>query len=72
LSNKEERDLIFISGPYFMGSKGMFLTHWTLDFDLDMEISISPICLRLPHLPIISWDESSLKSIGDKMGQYID
>jgi hypothetical protein len=26
-SSKEERDLIFILGPYFMGSKGMFLSH---------------------------------------------
>jgi hypothetical protein len=52
-SSKEERDLIFRLGPYFMGSKGMFLSHWTLDFDPDMEISVAPVWVRLPHLPII-------------------
>ena len=28
-SRKEDRDLVFRSGPYFMGSRGMFLAPWT-------------------------------------------
>jgi hypothetical protein len=29
---KEDRDLIFHSGPYFMGERGMYLNKWTPDF----------------------------------------
>ena len=29
-SNKEERDLVFHLGPFFMGSRGLFLSPWTL------------------------------------------
>jgi len=32
-ANKKERDLIFRSGPYFMGSRGLFLAPWSLDFN---------------------------------------
>lgn len=31
--NKEERDLVFRSGPFFMGSRGIFITPWTLSFN---------------------------------------
>jgi hypothetical protein len=30
--NKVDRDLIFKSGPYFMGSRGMYLNKWMPDF----------------------------------------
>jgi hypothetical protein len=29
---KEDKDLIFRNGPYFFGSRGMFLNRWTLDY----------------------------------------
>jgi len=32
---KEDRDLIFRSGPYFMGSRGMYLNKWTPYFILE-------------------------------------
>ena len=54
------------------GSKEMFLTHWTLGFDLDMEISVYPEWVKLPYLPIIFWDESTLKDIRNKQGHFID
>ena len=44
----------------------MFLTHWTLGFDPDMEISIALEWVKLPYLPIIFWDESFLKDIRNK------
>jgi len=31
--SKEDRDLIFRNGPYFMDSRGIYLNRWTLDFD---------------------------------------
>ena len=55
-----------------MGSKGMFLTHWTLGFDQYMEISVAPEWVKLPYLPIIFWDESTLKDIRNKQGRFID
>jgi hypothetical protein len=35
---KEDRDLIFCSGPYFMGSRGMYLNKWTPEFILKNDI----------------------------------
>jgi hypothetical protein len=55
-----------------MGSRGMFVSHWTLGFDLGIEFFITPIWIRLLHLPITLLDEDSLKTIGDKLGHYID
>jgi hypothetical protein len=37
-----------------------------------MEIYVAHVWVRLSHLPIIFWDESTLKDIGDKTGRYID
>jgi hypothetical protein len=31
--NKEDKDLIFRNGPYFMGTQGLYLNCWTPDFD---------------------------------------
>jgi hypothetical protein len=35
---KEDRDLIFRSGPYFMGAHGMYLNKWTPDFSPENDI----------------------------------
>jgi hypothetical protein len=67
----EDRDHIFIYGPYFLGSRGMFLSHWTLDFNPDMEISSAPVWIRLPCLPLIFWGEVTFKAIGNKLGRFI-
>ena len=52
LLNKEECDLVFRSGPFFMGSRGLFLAPWTLGFNLEAEITAAPVWVRLPHLPL--------------------
>lgn len=31
--SKEDKDLIFKSGPYFMGPQGLYLNRWNPDFD---------------------------------------
>ena len=41
--NKEERVLVFRSGPFFMGSRGLFLAPWTLGFNREEEITTTPI-----------------------------
>jgi len=55
-----------------MGSRGMLLSHWTIDFDLNMDISVAPVWVRLLHLPVIFWDKVTLKAIGDKLGLFIN
>jgi hypothetical protein len=54
-----------------MGSRGLFLSHWTLTFNPDMEISTTPVWIRLPCLPLLFWGEDCFKSIGNKLGRYI-
>ena len=35
---KEDQDLIFKSGPYFMGPIGMYCNRWSLSFDPEKDI----------------------------------
>ena len=71
-SRKEDRDLVFRSGPYFMGSRGLFLVPWTLDLNPGAEITTTPVWVRLPHLPLHLWGISSLEDIGNKLGRFLD
>jgi hypothetical protein len=71
-SRTEDRDLVFRSGPYFMGSRGLFLAPWTLDFNPRAKITAAPVWVRLPHLPLHLWGKRSLKDIGNKLGHYLD
>lgn len=64
--NKEAEDLIFRFGPYFMGSKGLYLAPWSLDFNPGQEIASVPVWVKLPHLPLIFWDDDNLRDIGNK------
>jgi hypothetical protein len=36
--SKEDRDLIFRSGPYFMGTQGLYLNRWMPDFDPSIDV----------------------------------
>jgi hypothetical protein len=72
-TSKEDRDLIFRNGPYFMGTQGMYLNRWTLDFDPAMEVPKEvTVWVRLPNLPIHCWNLISLQKIGNGLGKYID
>ena len=51
--SKADRDLIFKSGPYFMGPQGLYLNRWTPDFDPAMDVPKAvPVWVRLPNLPM--------------------
>jgi hypothetical protein len=70
---KEDRDLIFRSGPYFMGARGLYLNRWTLDFNPENDIpSTVLVWVRLPFLPLHCWNEETIKEIGNSLGWYID
>jgi hypothetical protein len=58
---KEDRDLIFHSGPYFMGTRGMYLNKWTPDFSPENDIpSAVPVWVRLPFLPLHYWNDETI------------
>jgi len=72
-STKEDKDLIFRNGPYFMGPQGLYLNQWTPDFDPAVDIPKAvPVWVRLPNLPIHCWNPDSLQAIGNGLGRYID
>jgi hypothetical protein len=71
--NKADRDLIFRSGPYFMGTRGMYLNKWTPDFSPENDIpSAVPVWVRLPFLPLHCWNDETIKNIGNALGRFID
>ena len=57
--NKEDKDLIFKSGTYLFGWKGIYLNRWSLYFDPRIDVpSFVPIFVWLPNLPLVKtiWD----------------
>ena len=70
---KEDRDIIFRKGPYFMGPRGMYLNKWDLSFDPEKDIpSEVSVWVKLLHLPMHCWNDEDLKAIGKSLGKYID
>jgi len=70
---KEDRDLIFRNGPYFMDSRGLYLNRWTPDFDPEMDVpSVVSVWVRLLHPPLHCWGDDSVKAIGNAVDKYID
>jgi hypothetical protein len=39
---------------------------WTPNFNLELEITKTLVWVRLPHLPLILWDDDSLRKIKKK------
>jgi len=71
--NKANKDLVFRNGPYFMGTKGMYLNQWTLDFSQENDIPcVVPVWVRLPFLPLHCWNDETIKNIGNALGRSID
>ena len=71
--SKEDKELIFRNGPYFMGPQGLYLNGWTSDFDLEADIPKAvSVWVRLPNLPMHCWNPKSLQAIGNVLGKYID
>lgn len=72
-SAKEDKDLIFRNGPYFMDPQGLYLNKWTPDFDPAVDVPTAvPVWVRLPNLPVHCWNWHSLKHIGNTLGKFID
>ena len=70
---KEDKNLIFQNGPYFMGPQALYLNKWTPYFDPAMDVpSAVLVWVRLPNLPVHCWNWDSLKHIGNTLGKFID
>ena len=70
---KEDIDLIFRNGPYFMGPRGMYLNKWDLSFDHEKDIPKEvPVSIKLPHLPLHCWNDEDFREIGNTLGKYVD
>jgi hypothetical protein len=68
-----DRDLIFRNGPYFMGTRGMYLNQWTPAFNAENYIpSVVPIWVRLPFLPLHCWNDETIKNIGNTLKRFIN
>jgi hypothetical protein len=71
--SKEDRDLIFKRGPYFMGTQGLYLNIWAPDFDPSVDApKVVPVWVRLPNLHVHCWRYQSLQKIGNELGKFID
>jgi len=71
--NRADQDLIFKSGPYFMGSMDMYLNKWMPDFSLENDMpSVVLVWVCLPFLPLHHWNDETLRNIGNTLGNYID
>ena len=56
-----------------MGSQGLYQNHWNPDLDPAIDVpKESSVWVRLPNLSIHCWTPSSLQSIGNRLGKYID
>jgi len=70
---KDDKDLIFRNGPYFMGPRGLYLNKWTSDFDPAVDVpNAVPVWVRLPNLLVHCWNWDSLRHIGNALGKFID
>jgi hypothetical protein len=71
--SKEDQDLIFRSGSYFMGTQGMYLNIWMPDFDPSVDVPKEvPVWVCFPNLPVHCWNYQSLQKIGNGLGRFID
>ena len=56
-----------------MGPQGLYLNRRTPDFNPEVDVpKMVPVWVRLPNFPIHCWNLSSLQTIDNKLGRYID
>ncbi|GLJ36035.1 hypothetical protein SUGI_0723010, partial [Cryptomeria japonica] len=67
-SSTKDKEWIFNSGTFLMGSKGFFIKDWILNLTQKKE-SITEVSrwIRLYNLPHEYWDVETLRMIGNKL-----
>ncbi|XP_058746634.1 uncharacterized protein LOC131619563 [Vicia villosa] len=65
----DDKELVFMKGPYTIRNMLMLLRDWSPDFDLKRDmLRTLPIWVKLPHLPLYLWGKKSLSKIGSALG----
>jgi len=68
--NTLDRDLVFKTGPYFMGAQGLYLDHLTPSFNPECDVSSSVLVwLKFPYLPLHCWNDVTFRLIGNSLGK---
>ena len=69
--NQEDISTIVEAGPWFQGNSGLFMQHWSLAFNPSTNsISTVPVWVRLPNLSLHLWNDPSLRTIRNAIGQF--
>lgn len=69
-----ENDLkrVLEHGPWAIGSRPLILREWTPSFIMEKEqFATVPVWIKLPHLPLICWNNKILSAIGSVIGKPI-
>lgn len=70
---KEDINLIFRNGPYFMDTRGMYLNKWTPNLNPQVDDpSLVLVWFHLPHLPFHYWNNQTMTPIWHVLGTHID
>lgn len=68
----EGKDKVFEGGPYFYATAGLYMWPWMMNFVPECETFTSvPLWIRLYSLPLDYWLLESLKTIGNKLGNFL-
>lgn len=69
----EDKTRVFEGGPYFFNSAGLYLRDWKVRFNPDKEdFNWAPVWIRMYSLPSEYWNEETLKTIGNRLGTFIE
>jgi len=69
--NCRATQVLKLTGPWFWGRVGLFLTHWSPESNLAiMTVSLTSAWVRLSNLPIHFWEEGVMKKIGNSLGKF--
>ena len=66
---QEDKYIIEEAGPWFRGSSGLFMQHWSPTFSpTTTSISTVLVWVRLPNMPLHLWNDQSLCAIENAIG----
>eukprot|EP00253_Pinus_taeda_P031990 PITA_31990 len=68
----EDKDRVLEGGPYFYATAGLYMQPWTMNFVQERKtFTLVLVWIRLYSLPLDYWLSESLKTIGNKLGNFI-
>nr|XP_027103207.1 uncharacterized protein LOC113724514 [Coffea arabica] len=68
---EEDYTRLFVRRTWFIKSSPMTLSKWSLDFKANKEISIAPVWVSFPGLPILFFDRQVLNKLASVLGRLL-